>query len=468
MFSKCFLFITLCIGISVTSSAQTKIASLFSDHMVLQQNAEVAVWGTDRPNTRIKARTGWGEKSTAVTDESGKWKLSVKTGKAGGPYTLEIKGSEKIVLEDVLLGEVWLCSGQSNMEMPVKGFKGQPVYGSNDLVMNASSPQLRLFHVKRNMSRQPLDTCQGAWQRSSPGTVLNFSAVAYMYGKLLQQQIKVPVGIICSSFGGTRVEAWTSKETLSATGLDVEANRKKNMPEIDKNTSSVLYNGMIRPLIPYGIKGVIWYQGESNRGNHEQYKTLFSAMIDSWRSAWNSGEFPFYFAQIAPFEYKPEVNSAFLREAQLHTMLNTPNTGMAVTLDIGERSCIHPAKKTEVAKRLVYWALAKTYGYEGIQYSGPVYKSMEVIENEVRLDFDHAPNGVSGFGRELRHFTIAGSDKVFYPAKAEIRRGKLFVSSDNVANPVAVRYGWENYVEGCLFNLAELPASSFRTDHWEN
>ncbi|MBC9798587.1 sialate O-acetylesterase [Sinomicrobium weinanense] len=463
---KHLLLILLFLGISAATDAQTKVSSLFSDHMVLQQNSEVALWGTDKPGTKIEADAGWGGKSTVVTDKHGKWKLSLKTEKAGGPYTVEIRGTEKILLEDVLLGEVWLCSGQSNMEMPIKGFRGQPVNGSNDLVLNSSNPQLRLFHVGRNMSREPLDSCEGTWQQSSPEAVLKFSAVAYLYGKMLQEKINVPVGIICSSFGGTRAEAWTRKKTLADEGFGTDT--KDHTEKINKNDPSVLYNAMIHPLIPYGIKGVIWYQGESNRGNHGQYAKLFPTMINSWRKEWNSGEFPFYFVQIAPFEYKPDINSAFLREAQLHALQNTSNTGMAVTLDIGEKHCIHPAEKEEVAKRLSYWALAKTYGYKGIQYSGPVYKSMEVKGSEIHLHFDYAPDGVSSFGKALDHFTIAGADKVFYPAKAEIKRGELIVSSDQVARPVAVRYGWENYLEGCLFNLAGLPASSFRTDHWED
>src|SRR5690606_33297247 len=247
------------------------------DHMVLQQNSEVSIWGTDLPKTKIVVHASWGEDNTVYTDEGGKWKLQMTTGEAGGPYTLEIKGSEKILLQDVLLGEVWLCSGQSNMQMPMKGFNGQPVYKSNDLILNSSNAELRLFHVKKNMSKEPLDDIEGTWQQSSPEVVRDFSAVAYMFGKMLQQKLNVLVGIICSSVGGTRIESWTSKESLNQIDHDIA---NTSTVEIDRNTPSVLYNAMIHPLVPYGIKGVIWYQGESNRRNYKQYKTLFPAMIN--------------------------------------------------------------------------------------------------------------------------------------------------------------------------------------------
>lgn len=462
-YSTYLLQITLLISIALTGNAQTKVSTLFGNHMVLQQNSEVSIWGNDLPNTKIEIHASWGEDNTVYSDDDGKWKLQLTTKEAGGPYTLKIHGTEKIQLHDVLLGEVWLCSGQSNMQMPVKGFNGQPVNKSNDIILNSSNTALRLFHVKRNMSKKPLENIEGTWQSSSPEVVRDFSAVAYMYGKMLQEKLNVPVGIICSSVGGTRIESWISKETLSRNS---DHNIHTTTTEIDRNTPSVLYNAMIHPLIPYGIKGVIWYQGESNRRNYKDYKTLFPAMINSWREQWNR-EFPFYFVQIAPFEYRPDVNSAYLREAQLHTMLNTKNTGMAVTMDIGEQSCIHPAKKIEVAKRLTYWALAKTYDIKGIEYSGPVYTSMEIQDNKVKLNFEHSPNGLSNLGKELKHFTIAGKDKIFYPATAEITKGILRVSSTQVPHPVAVRYAWENYADGCLFNLAGLPASSFRTDQWE-
>ncbi|WP_461533162.1 sialate O-acetylesterase [Sinomicrobium sp.] len=463
MLRKPLFFISVLI--STACFAQTKLGALFSDHMVLQRETEVSIWGTDNPDTKISISTEWGEKASAVTDADGKWKLTVKTTDAGDPYTIEIKGSEKIVLSDVLLGEVWLCSGQSNMQMPMKGFNGQPINNSNDIVLNSTNPQLRLFHVKRDMSDNPKENYEGSWKQATPEAVFNFSAVAYMYGSMLQEKLGVPVGIINSSVGGTRVEAWTRNEVLTDPKLGVKVKMGKS--EMDKNNASVLYNAMIHPLIPYGIKGVLWYQGESNRGNHEEYKTLFPAMINSWREEWGLGDFPFYYVQIAPYGYKGKINSAYLREAQLHSLQHTTNTGMAVTMDIGSKGSIHPPEKREVAKRLLYLALAKTYGYKGILYNGPVYKAMEVKDNKVHLSFDYAPNGLFNFGKPLSDFTIAGKDRKFHPAEAKITRGKLVVWSKEVPEPVAVRYGWSNYLVGSLFNLAGLPASSFRTDNWE-
>lgn len=459
------LLIMLWCGISISCFAQTKVASVFNHHMVLQQNTQVAIWGIDKPNTKITVSANWNEKQTTISDKNGHWKLHINTIKAGGPYTLKVSGSSNVTLTDVLLGEVWLCSGQSNMEMPINGFPGQPVIGSNEIILNSDYPQMRLFTVKKNMSNNPLDSCTGIWQPANPETAGNFSAVAYLYGKILQAKLKVPVGIICSSFGGTRVEAWTKKDVLEQINFEYKKNQNPT-EKIDKNDPSVLFNAMIHPLVPFTIKGAIWYQGESNISNASQYEERFSAMINSWRKDWQIGDFPFYFIQIAPFEYGNQVNAAYLREAQLKTMQHTANTGMATTSDIGEKNCIHPAQKKQVAERLAYWALSKTYGFKGFLYSGPVYKSITVRGNKVDVEFDHAPNGLTSFGKSLNQFTIAGADQKFYPAKAEIIKGKLTVYSENVSAPVAVRYGWENYTEGTLFNLGGLPASSFRTDNW--
>ncbi len=444
--------------------AQTTVAPLFEDHMVLQQQSKAALWGRDQPGTTVQVKTSWGARATAVTGKDSTWKLFINTGNAGGPYELMITGSRTLTLKDVLLGEVWLCSGQSNMEMPLSGFSNQPVMESNSLILNSFNPQLRLYSVKSNAEKMPSASCQGDWKAATPETVARFSAVAYLYGQQLQQILKVPVGIICSSVGGTRVEAWTKTEVLKEVGFEFTA--KKDSAAINKNDPSVLYNAMIHPLIPYTLKGMIWYQGESNRNNYQQYKERFSAMIHSWRKDWDLGNIPFYFVQIAPFEYGAGVNSAYLREAQLQTTQATANTGMAVTLDIGDEQTIHPAHKKEVAQRLAYWALAKTYGIKGIQFSGPVYRSMKVVQNKIQLSFDEAAGGLSSFGRPLEGFTIAGADQQFHPAKAAIEKGVVTVYSDAVAQPVAVRYGWQNFLTGTLFNTAGLPASSFRTDDW--
>jgi len=281
---------------------------------------------------------------------------------------------------------------------------------------------------------------------------------------MLQEGLDVRVGLISSRAGGTAAEAWTNKKTLNE-GFPVFNSKINKTSNYGRSTPTALYNAMIHPLIPFAIKGVIWYQGETNRKNPEQYAKLLPALIKSWREDWGLGEFPFYFVQIAPFEYG-ETNSAFLREAQLKTMLSTPNTGMAVTLDIGDEFCIHPPIKKEVGERLGYWALAKTYGMKGIQFSGPVYKSMMIQKDSVYLNFDDASDGLCSFDKQLKDFTIAGSDKIFRKANATINKGRLVVWSDSVVSPIAVRYAWKNYVQGSLYNVAGLPASSFRTDDW--
>jgi len=451
--------------ITIDSIAQIKLSALFSDHMVLQRNSLIDIWGTDKPNTKIIVKPDWGEKVTTTSDNEGKWKLQLKTNNAGGPYALSIIGSSKVIINDVLLGEVWICSGQSNMERTFRGNgKGEYVSESNKIVSQSTNPALRMFKVKNNFSPTPLDTCIGKWQQSTPEVTLNFSAVAYSYGKMLQETLGVPVGLILSSVGGTPAEAWTSKKTLNE-GFPVFNSKINKTSNYTRSTPTALYNAMIHPLIPFAIKGVIWYQGETNRKNPEQYAKLLPALIKSWREDWGLGEFPFYFVQIAPFEYG-ETNSAFLREAQLKTMLSTPNTGMAVTLDIGDEFCIHPPIKKEVGERLGYWALAKTYGMKGIQFSGPVYKSMMIQKDSVYLNFDDASDGLCSFDKQLKDFTIAGSDKIFRKANATINKGRLVVWSDSVVSPIAVRYAWKNYVQGSLYNVAGLPASSFRTDDW--
>jgi sialate O-acetylesterase len=455
--------------ISSEALAQTWLPAFFNNQMVLQQNEEVSIWGKDDPRTKVTVTGSWGAEASVKADKNGKWEVKLQTAPAGGPFTVTVEGSEKIVLDDVLLGEVWFCSGQSNMEMPVKGFNNQPINGSNDFILNARNDQLRLFTATRNHSMEPLDDVDGAWSAATPATVREFSATAYFFGKQLQEMIGVPVGLLHSSWGGSKAEAWMDPEALSAFP---EINLPEELPENRFNhTPTLLYNAMVHPFIGYTMKGAIWYQGESNRNDAKQYETLFPALINSWREQWQQGSFPFYFVQIAPFRYdgENETSSAFLREAQLNSMLNTENTGMAVTMDIGECDCIHPAEKNLVGKRLAYWALANDYGVEGIFFQGPVFSKMEVTDDsEAILSFDHMDMGLSFYGNKSAGFEIAGDDRVFHPANAKINGDKtLTVWSDHVTAPVAVRYAFKNCSEGTLYNTAGLPASSFRTDDWD-
>ena len=458
-----WLFIT-----SMTGLAQTWLPSFFSDNMVLQQMEMVSIWGKDDPGQNITIAASWGKEARAVTGMDGRWKTSIQTPSAGGSYSITIRGSDEILLNHILTGEVWLCSGQSNMEMPVKGYGNQPVKGSNEAILRSDNDQLRVFQIERNPSAVPLDDVTGEWKAAAPATTPAFSAAAYFFGELIQEMLEVPVGLIVTCWGGSKAEAWMDRPSLAGF-KDISI--PDEVPERGANqAATILYNGMIHPFIGYRIKGAIWYQGESNRMQALQYRSLFPALIENWRSLWNQGGFPFYFVQIAPFNYQEEGNpTALLREAQLYAMQHTDNTGMVVTMDIGDCECIHPADKKTVGHRLAYWALAETYGTEGLSCRGPVYSSMEKTEDaKIRLSFDDAPDGLTSFGKPLGPFEIAGEDRVFQPARAVINRDRtLTVWSDEVPSPVAVRYAFDDCVEGTLFNIAGLPATPFRTDDWE-
>jgi sialate O-acetylesterase len=329
-----------------------------------------------------------------------------------------------------------------------------------------------MITVKRNSSPQPVDDFVGTWKEASPENTVDFSAVAYVFAQKINRVLDIPIGIIHSSWGGTPVEAWTQKEAMDkVVTVDEKSTFRYNSVENkrEQDAPSQLFNGMIHPLLKYKIKGVIWYQGESNRNHPKVYLKTFPLMIQNWRQLWENDAMPFYYVQIAPFGgYNGGVNSALLRETQLKTMDLLENVGMAVTLDIGENKSIHPAEKIKVGERLSYWALAKDYNIEGIQFSGPIYKSHHIDGDKILISFDHASLGLSTYGQPLDHFEIAGSDGVFYPAKANIRRnGKIEVFSEKVKNPKDVRYGWKKFLVGTLFNTFGLPASSFRSDKLE-
>ena len=642
-----------------TEREPLQLNTLFTDHMVLQQKSEVAFWGINTPNEKVTVTASWGILETTSTDSNGNWKLNVLTPKAGGPYTVTVQAhNASVSITDILIGEVWLASGQSNMEMPLKGWPPNDVIdNSEEEITKSEYPEIRIFTVERQLSLEPKATFNGKWKVCSPETSGNFSASAYFFARKLHKELNVPIGIIHSSWGGTPVEAWTSKEQIKNLGdfnavlqtieaqnqhkaisewfskwktkaiprNDVEWNNLDfndseatqidyndshwsymNLPgrfddieegEVDgaiwfrksvyiddldsdytltigaiddmdatyvnghkvggfagggqfstkreftipksllvsgKNTiairavdvggpgsftgpmqltnkaglniplsgnwkyklvaeiyqnnfyvygiekshkekratvvkihpklPTVLYNAMIHPLVPFTIKGAIWYQGEENVSRAEQYKRLFPAMIEDWRAQWNY-DFPFYFVQIAPFQHHGSNDvsldqSQKLREAQRHA-LKTKNTGMVVTLDIGNFNNIHPSNKQDVGKRLAGLALAKDYG-KPLVPSGPLYKSLKVSERKIILNFDYTGSGLMAQG-DLRGFEIAGSDKKFVIANAKIVGNKIELSANTISKPMFARYAWKDKAVPSLFNVDGLPASSFTT-----
>lgn len=638
-----------------STRADVKLPSIIGDHMVLQSGIRAPIWGTASPGETVRITPGWSKKTYTVrADEKGDWRVKVQTPAPGGPYGMTIAGENRIEIQDILIGEVWVCSGQSNMEMPLGVFGGwrSGILDSAKEIDEAVYPRVRLFEVAQTMAAGPKADCPGKWAECTPASVSPFSAVGYFFGRDLHKKLRVPVGMIESSWGGTRVEAWTSREKLEASGAEkddlallkaaienpdslkretaAEWNtwmgsidslagtarddslflpgpsdtvwKKVRLPEriddfgLDKfdgivwflksfavpdtflgrelaldlgpiddydvtwingrevgrtylqwgswtirrhytvppgvlrkgrntisirvqdvaalgglygragelrlwfgdtnnsvalagewlykigidqgqlppfpegrnlhpNRAAILFNGMIAPLIPYGIRGAIWYQGESNAPDPAGYRKLFPAMIKDWRVRWGLGDFPFYYVQIAPYRYGTESDAAGLREAQRMT-LSVRNTGMVVTTDIGNVDDIHPKNKQEVGRRLVLWALSKTYGKKGITFSGPLYRIMQVRKGRVRIYFDHVDGGLTAHGNTLKEFSVAGEDRKFHDAVAVIDGQTVVVSSPEVPDPVAVRFGYTNTSEPNLFNKRGLPASPFRTDNW--
>ncbi len=469
----CLLFTSCQVG---QEKKALKLNDLFTNHMVLQQNEEVAFWGVYTPEKEVTVSGSWGKEVTTTVENNGNWTLNLLTPDAGGPFTVNIVTNDSTVtLNDVLIGEVWLASGQSNMAMPVKGWPpDDPINNSEEEVANANYPGIRMFTVARSLSLEPLDTIVGQWEVASPETTGEFSATAYFFARRLHQELNIPIGIIHASWGGTVAEAWTSKEKLKKLG-DFDKNieiledptlyQKSQEWFSNPNLPTVLYNGMLHPIIPFTIKGAIWYQGESNVSRPEQYKKLFPAMIEDWRTQWNY-DFPFYFVQIAPNQYNrsPDVSldkSQKLRDAQRYS-LKTKNTGMAVTMDIGNFTNIHPANKQDVGARLAGLALANDYGKQLVA-SGPLYKSLEKSENKLILDFDYKGTGLVAKG-SLSGFEIAGADKKYVSAVAKIVDNKVQVFAASIAQPEYARYAWRDNGIATLFNNEGLPASSFITE----
>lgn len=482
--------------------ADVKLPALVGDNMLLQQGKELNIWGSADPQEKVTV-SFCGQTASAVADAAGKWSAKLQPLKCGGPFEMAIAGKNAITLKNVMIGEVWVCSGQSNMQWTV----GSSINAQQEIA-DANHPNIRLFQVPRVTAQAPVSDVKTQWQVCSPQTVGNFSAVGYFFGRDLNKALNIPVGLIDTSWGGTPAEAWATTESIKADPeykpllegwekriADYPAAVEKYKAEVEKwktdcaalraagkplppqprgpqgadspNRPGNLYNGMIAPLVSYPIAGAIWYQGESNAGRAYQYRTLLPLMIADWRKSWGD-DFPFYIVQLANFmgrKWEPAESAwAELREAQTMTAA-MPNNGQAVIIDVGDAADIHPKDKQTVGYRLALIALANPYG-QNVEYSGPQYDAMKIEGNRIRLSFTHACGMAPKDGKFLAGFQIAGADKKWFNASAKIDGNDVIVASREVASPVAVRYAWADNPRCNLYNAAGLPASPFRTDDW--
>ncbi len=447
-------------------AAQVRLPSILSSGMILQRDTVVNIWGWATPGEEIEVAPGWlAGTISAKTGSNGTWLVSLPTGPAGGPHSILITGKNRITLTNILFGEVWICSGQSNMEYTIRALGGWKQYRKAKRALKKNDySSIRLCTVGHAPAPHPADSCKASWCETSPATAAGFSATGYFFGKALYDMLGVPIGLICPAIGGTPAETWTAQECLRADPELAYFLRSPNGESWECATASRLYNGMIHPLMNYGIKGVIWYQGESNRHDADLYRKLFSAMIGCWRSGWNRGNFPFYFVQIAPFNYGETYGSAaYLREAQQQS-LSVPNTGMVVTMDIGDNADIHPKNKQDVGWRLAKLAMAKTYGKPGIPCTGPVFSHWKKEGSRVRVYFDNAEDGLISKGDQVHAFTLAGNDGIFHEATARTEGNAVTLGSVLVNDPQMIRFAFTDTSTVNLFNRAGLPAAPFRTD----
>ncbi|WP_294617780.1 sialate O-acetylesterase [uncultured Bacteroides sp.] len=460
-------------GFSLATAAQVKLPAIFSDNMVLQQQADVPIWGKASPGARVTVKSGWDNKQyTATVASDSTWKVCIHTPAASNNnFELTISsGKERTVLKEVAIGEVWLCSGQSNMEMPMKGFPSQPILGGLDDIVHSTNSSIRCFTVKRNSSITPQTDCVGSWESASPNTTPDFTATGYYFARLLQELLQIPVGIIHSSWGGASIEAWMPRECFAAFPHIKVPNSQSEL-EPPHTTPTGLYNGMLYPFIGFTLKGAIWYQGETNASRYRSYPELFKAMHHEWNKAWGCGDFPIYFCQIAPHKEPLKAGKAFMREAQMLIAQTQPRTGIAILMDAGDLEGVHPANKRVAGERLAYIALARDYGYKNLPHEAPVFRNVTFKENGMAVvSFDKIGTGLSTFGEVLTGFELAGEDRKFYPAKASINRyyRTVEVTSDQVPHPIAVRYAFKGYIKGTLFGSNGLPISSFRSDKWND
>jgi sialate O-acetylesterase len=433
------------------------LPEIFSDNMVLQQNSEVILWGWALPDETVVVKADWMDtEQRTKTSNQGQWKIILNTPGAGGPYIIHLKGYNELTLKNILIGEVWLCSGQSNMEWSAQA----GINNAEEEIQSANYPEVRFFKVYHATSRYPQDHLTGTWSVCTPGTMRDFSAIAYFFARKLRKELGVPVGLINTGWGGTPAEAWMPEGVIQEDDfLRKAAAMQKPVPWGPVEPGRI-FNSMIFPLGQFRIAGVLWYQGEANTVNAYAYKELLSALISSWRKIWGY-DFPFYYVQIAPYRYERPYEGADVRDAQRRTLV-VPNTGMVVVSDTGDTTDIHPRNKQDVALRLANIALNIYYRKIEKEDSGPLYKSMTIDKNKAIISFDHGV-GLHSTGVKLTCFETAGADKVFHPAVASIRDQQVIVQSDKVKSPAMVRFAWGNTATPNLFNGAGLPASCFIT-----
>ena len=439
--------------------ANVHLPAILGDHMVLQQNATVRIWGWAIPLEVIQVRPSWtGTVYRDTTASNASWSVNITTPRAGGPYRLSISGYNAVEFEDIYLGEVWLASGQSNMAWSAAG----GIQDAENEISRANHPEIRFFSVPQLASEAPQENCQGEWLVCSPETMQNFSAVAYFFGETLHEQLRQPVGLINASWGATPAETWVSPQCLVDHPELCE--RAHQVPDNiwGPTDAGVAFNGMIAPLTKFRLAGVIWYQGEENTNNPGQYKDTFQTLIRDWRSTW-SQNLPFYYVQIAPYDYGSYPSGVWIRDAQ-RQVLSTPGTGMVVTSDIADPGNIHFPNKRPVGERLARMALNRRYGSGSQEDSGPLYQRVEIEGRKIRVFFTHTQGGLLSKFKQLTSFELAGEDGIFYPAQAMIDGNTVLIRTSKVSAPRFVRMEWNNQAEAQLFNGQGLPASCFRTD----
>ncbi|WP_163400530.1 sialate O-acetylesterase [Flavobacterium fluviatile] len=443
--------------ISGTMMANVSLPNIFGDNMVLQRNSEVKIWGWGNPKEEIKLVSSWNNQEYKVTaNNQAKWELKIKTPEAGGPYRISIKGYNEVVLKNILIGEVWVCSGQSNMEMSVSW----GIDNGEEEAKNATNPNIRFFTVPKLTATTPQNNLLGNWTESTPETMKYFSAVGYFFAKRLTEDLKnVPIGLISSNWGGTPAEIWMPEEVVQNDAVLLENAKKLNEQEYGPRQPGRAYNAMIYPFVGFKIAGALWYQGESNVGSEVYDKTL-SALVTSWRKGWQD-DFPFYYVQIAPFKTgSNNFSNVTLRNSQRKLLKEINNTGMVVISDVSDTIDIHPKDKKSVGIRLANLALANTYKTNSNLINGPLFKEIKIDKNKVTVSFDYA-EGLYFKNNVTKQFEIAGADGTFYPAEASIKNNQVIVTSKKVPNPLKVRFAWGNTIQSDLFNKANLPASCF-------